>query len=94
VQGRLDARRAAPAGETRRDDPRVVEHHDIARPQQVRQVAHHAVGERGADMEQTCRVARLCRPLRDQRWRQVEVEIGDFHGRARSGSESSIHGGR
>ncbi len=59
------------------DDPGIVEDHEIARPQDRRQLAHLAVFEPvGTHHEQPCRVARACRISGDQPLRQLEVEIG------------------
>jgi hypothetical protein len=80
VQRYLDARRAAHAGEPRRDDTRVVGDQQIARPQQRGQVADGAVGEIGPDHEQPRRVARLNGMVRDQVSRQLEIESVDAHG--------------
>jgi hypothetical protein len=80
VQGDLDPGRAAPPGEPRGDDPRVVEHQDIARSEQVRQVAERAVRELRADLEQARGVARPHRVLGDQLARQVEIEVVCAHG--------------
>ena len=43
IERDADARLAAPRGKLRRDHPRIVGHQHIARPQQVGQIAHHAV---------------------------------------------------
>ena len=46
MQGDLDLRRAAPAEQPRRDHAGVVEHEQIARAEQRRQIAHTAILER------------------------------------------------
>ena len=80
VERHLDRRRAAPAVQAGRDDAGVVEHHHVARPQQMRQVQDLPVGEPVADGEQPRRVARLARPAGDQLPRQCEIERVDPHG--------------
>src|SRR3546814_3118647 len=62
----------------------------VARAQQVRQVADQAIRQAAivwaavawADLQQASAVARLDRALRDQRARQIEVEVAGFHGGA------------
>ncbi len=80
VQGHLDLGLAAPAAQPRRDHPCVVEHHQVARPQQVGQVADAVVAKLRADGQQPRRIARLGRPVGDPLARQLEVEVGGLHG--------------
>ena len=64
----------------RRDDPGVVEHEEVAAPQQAGQGTHRAVVQRLArDVEQPRGVARGDRPLGDQIVRQREIEKVDAH---------------
>ena len=68
-----------------RDHPRVVDHEQVARPQQVGQIAHVAVlrvAPSAAVDEQAGRVARLDRGLGDARVGQVVVEVAEPHGRS------------
>ena len=59
------------------DDLGVVEDHEIAGPQDRRQLAHLAILETGGPNHQQPRgVARAGRISRDQALRQLEVEIG------------------
>ena len=59
------------------DDPRVVEHDEIARAQQSRQVREREIREpRAVDMQQATAAASRRRRLRNQRFRKVEREIG------------------
>ena len=83
VQQGFDCRRAAPPVEARRDHARVVDNHEVARPEQVRQFGNAAVRESGRNMQQPRRVARLHRPLRDQPGGQVEIEIAGAQGHGR-----------
>ena len=81
MEGDLDPRHAAPAEQPRRDHARVVEHEQIAGPEQRRQIAHAAILERrAADHQQTGGVPWPRRMLRDQPRRQVEIEQIDAHG--------------
>ena len=76
----LDGRRAAPAGEPRRTDAGVVEHHQVAGAQQAGQLAERPVPDAvRADLEQARRIARRDRARRDQRARQIEIEGVDLH---------------
>ncbi len=95
MQGDLDGRGAAPADQTRRDHPGVVEHQEVARLEQVREVADPPVFERPiAGHQQPGGIARLGRALRDQRRRQVEGEQLGTHGRRQSaGCAASCEGG-
>ena len=83
VQQRLHPGRAAPAPKPRRDHPRVVDDHEVAGPQQVRQVGDAPVREAVAHMQQPRRVARLRGALRDQVRGQVEIEIAGAQGHGR-----------
>src|SRR5690606_3011825 len=65
----------------RRDDFRVVEHEDVARFEQGRQVTHRAIlqGALCLDDEELRRVARAGWPQGDAVFRQVEIEEVDAH---------------
>ena len=77
------ARRAAPSQEPRRDDPRVVDHQQIARARAARAGrARAGRSSRLGDDQQPRRVARLDRPAGDQLPRQLEIEVVDAHGAA------------
>ena len=77
----LDHSLAATAEETGRQHARVVEDHEIARPEALRQVAHGPFAKGPVvDQQQARGVARAGRRLRDQFGRQVEVEELDAHG--------------
>ena len=97
----LDRRLPAPADETGRDHLGVVEHQEIARPQQFGQIGDMPVGQLagGRDHQQPGAVARLGRAVGDQVARQVETEIGKLHRRltrakARGLSDRSYGRGR
>ena len=62
VQGRADARVAAPALELRRDDLGVVEHQHVARPEQIRQLEHLVIGNLAALDHQQPRADRAAAP--------------------------------
>ncbi len=79
MQRHLDGRRAARAGQPRRDDARVVRHQHIAGAQQLRQIADTPVGDAIAYHEQPSGIARLDRMFGDELARQVEIEFVDAH---------------
>ena len=87
VQQHLDTGRGfAPRPQTvqaRRDHLGVVEDEHVARPQEVRKIAHGTVLEPRlavrSHREQTRRIARGCRPKRDPLVGQVEIEQVDAH---------------
>ena len=73
------------AEQSRRDHAGVVEHQQVARLQQRRQVAHPEVRERGIarrHQQQAAGGTLGKRRLRDQRFRQLVVEIRLLHGAA------------
>ena len=80
VQGHLDRRRAARSPQTHRNHPGVVHHQKIAGPQRIREIRNPTIGETVSNDQQTRRIARRTRTLRDARLRQLEVESidGDF----------------
>ena len=79
MQCHLDLGRAPTADQSRGDDARVVDHQQVARPQQLRQVEHGSIVKPLADLQQP-RQRRAARgPLGDQAWRQVEIEFIDAH---------------
>ena len=92
MQRHRNLRLAAHAGEPRGNDPRVVEHQQIARIQQRGQIAHHAVFEPGpGDAQQARGVARLDGALRDAVLRQIEIEFGnEYKLRVRSALRPTI----
>ncbi len=81
VQGDLDRRLAAAAGEPRRDHLGVVEDEEITRPQQGRQIGDAAVRELAGrrDQQQPGRISRRARVFGDQRAGQVEIELVEAH---------------
>ncbi len=80
MQRDLDAREAAMADQPRRDDPSVVEHRDVAAPEQARQIADRTVAALpGRDHEQPRGIARRDRVIGDERARQVKIEGVDAH---------------
>ena len=85
VQHRLDPRRAVAAatdaGETRRDDPRVVHDEDVSRRERGREIAQMTVFECACrvDRKETRRLPRLDRPQGDVLLRQIEIEEVDAH---------------
>jgi hypothetical protein len=90
MQRRLDrglgiAAADAAACQTRRDDPGIVDHQSVARPQEVRQVAHRAVLEfrhlPGAHDQEPGGVAGRDRTQRDPVGRQMEIEQIGAHSR-------------
>ena len=72
---------AAPADQPGRDDLGVVEHQQVARPQQLRQIGDTPVAQPAGRRQdqQPRRVARLGRAVGDQLARQVEIEIVEMH---------------
>ena len=66
VQGELDPRLAPRARKARRDHPRVVKDHHVARPQQGREVCDAAVGEAGGQVQQARGIARARGARRDR----------------------------
>ena len=80
-QGRFDkaAGRLPAALEARRDDPGVVEDHDVAGPEQPRQIGDAQVPAFPADGQQACLVPGRRRSLGDETGRQVEIEVGNPH---------------
>jgi len=86
----LDQRFDAAAGRLLADEPclddaRVVEHHQVACLQQLRQIAEFQIRKCCAvDVKQTARRALVRRRLRDQLRRQVERKIGK--------RETGVHG--
>ena len=86
----LDAGAAGAAGgERRRDHPRLIQHHQVVRPQKVRQFAETPVRDLARPAVQDEQASRVARPggfLRDAVGRQIVIEIrkvrlGPQHGR-------------
>ncbi len=74
--------RVTPAEEPRRQHPGVVDHHEIARREQLRQVADEAVLHPVTPVDQQAgRVPLLPRALGDGLGRQLVVDVGDGLGR-------------
>ena len=68
--------------EARLDDPRVVQHDEVAGRDESRQIGEREIGERGAiDVQQPAAGAFGRGHLRDQLARQVVVEVGEPKGR-------------
>ena len=81
VQRNLHPRLAPPAHQPGRNYPGVVEHQQVARPQQRRQLEDTAVaGPVRPDRQQPGMIARPDRMVGDSGGRQNEIEIGGFHG--------------
>ena len=83
MQQDLDPGLPAPSVEPGGDHPRVVDDHQVAGPEQFRQVRDVAVRQAVAHMQQPRRVAWLRGLLRDQFGRQVEIEIAGAQGHGR-----------
>ena len=81
VQRRLDPRLAAPSPQAGGNDPGIVEHHDVAGPQQPGKIPRRPILQGVADREQARGVARRHRPLGDGVDRKREVEVVDPHGK-------------
>ena len=79
VQRELDSRLAPHAHQTRRNHPRVVEDHQVSRPQQGRKVGHSAMGEAGGEIQEARGIARTGGARRDRLAREVEIEGVDPH---------------
>ena len=83
MEGDLDLRPAARSEQPRRDHAGVVEHQQVARAKQRRQIAHTAILERlRSDHQQAGGISRPHRILRDQLRREDEIEQIDAHGGA------------
>ena len=71
---------ATPSGKAGRDDFGIVEQHHIARPQQVRQIAHRAIHHRCAcHIQQPRRITRTGWAVGDEIARQVKIEVVNPH---------------
>ena len=79
VQRELDPRLAPHAHQARRDHPRVVEDHQVSRPQQVRKVGHPAMDAAGGEIQEARGIARTGGARRDRLAREVEIEGVDPH---------------
>ena len=85
VQGRADARLPAPPLKLRGDDLGVVEHEDIAGPQQARQIEHLPIRDVGPlDQQQPRAVAWARGPKRNPVRGKLEIEKVDAMNRGRS----------
>gem|GEM_PF-4308998 len=87
----LAARGLAPE-QPRRNDPRIVEHHQIARPHIVKQISKAAMTKgtaRPFENEETAGAALGKRIASDQRFGKLKKEIGDLHNdRVGNGAQS------
>ncbi len=67
----------------RRDDPRVVEDHQVAGPKRAQKIRNALVRQlrlaAGLHDEQPRAIARLRRPEGDQALRKFEIEVGELH---------------
>src|SRR5207302_122746 len=78
----------------RLDDARVVEHENVARRDEIGNLAEVEVANRSGDtieMQQAARRTLRRRRLRDEMLRQVVVEIGQLHKCATNSSTSALN---